>query len=276
VHAHLKLGRIRPSFAERLRAPRLAKYATRALVAPTSCRNTPGALVAMFGNDRYGDCTVAALANFRAICAAKEGLPFPTTEADVVREYLRLGRGQDRGLVERDVLRAATEGVDLGGGEPWRVAVWLSVDPADRETCRALVAEAWSLYLGVALPVAAQDQDVWDCDPQDLSGDAAPGSWGGHALLWSDFDEDGTMGLVTWGMVKKATPAWFSAYCQEAYVLVDEDRARAIGVDWDRLMQDLATVGTSWAAGEAGARVDPSPPDGRGWDDPDDQGGPGC
>ena len=246
MNAHFKLGRLAPSAEQRARAPQLSRYMLAPLPPPpTSCFNSPGALIAMWGNDRYGDCTVAALANFRAICAAKEGFPFPTTESDVVKEYLRLGGGQDNGLVEHDVLEAATRGLALGGPESWRLAAWVKVDIADRETCRRLVADLWGLYLGCAMPLTAQDQAFWDVD-SDLSGDAAPGSWGGHAMWWADFDEDGTLGLVTWGRVQKATPAWLATYCDEAYALLDEDRARAIGVDWDALMRDLQAGGASW------------------------------
>lgn len=275
MFAHLKLGRHAPSAAQKALAPKLTKYMRAPLPPPPlSCNNSDGALIAMWGNDRYGDCTFAALANFRAICAAKEKLPFPTVEGDVVKAYLAFTHGRDEGAVEHDVLNAASKGLALGGSEPWRLAAWVSVDINDRETCRRLVADLWGLYLGCAMPLAAQSQRLWDCDPRNLSGDAAPGSWGGHALWWADYEETGDSGLVTWGMVQKATPAWLSTYCDEAYALLDEDRAKMLGVDWDALVYDLQAAGGMWLAGEKGARIDPTPPDGRGWDDPDDQGSP--
>lgn len=246
MFGHLKLGRRAPTPEQMARAPRLTKYLRAPLAPPPlSCKNTPGARIAMWGNDRYGLCTFAALANFRAICAAKEGFPFPTTEDEVVKAYFAFTGGADEGAVEHDVLNKALGGLALGGPEPWRLAAWVAVDITDRETCRRLVADLWGLYLGCAMPLSAQSGGLWDCDPLALTGDAAPGSWGGHALWWGDYDEDGTLGLVTWGMVQPATVPWLSAYCDEAYALLDEDRARAIGVDWDALVYDLEAARAS-------------------------------
>jgi len=36
-------------------------------------------------------------------------------------------------------------------------------------------------YIGIQLPIRAQNQDVWDV-PSDLGLDDVPGSWGGHAV----------------------------------------------------------------------------------------------
>ena len=237
-----KLGRIAPSFEQRANAPKLAKYVSKPLpLAPPSVENSVGARLQMFGNDRYGDCTFAALANYRAICAAKEGLISPTTDDDVVKSYLAFTGGKDQGAVEHDVLQQAMVGIELGGAEPWKLAAWVSVPLEDRETCRSLVAIFWSLYLGVELPLVAQHETYWDAS-SNMSGDYEPGSWGGHALLWADYEENGDVGLVTWGGVQKASPSWLGAYGDEAYVLLDADRASMIGVDWEMLISDLWAV----------------------------------
>lgn len=243
IHAGVRLGRIRPTAEHKAKALPLAKYMRRSLPPPPlSCNNTDGAELHMFGNDQYGDCTFAALGNYRAICAAKEGMCPPTSEADVINAYLKFTHGKDDGAIETEVLNRALDGLALGGGEPWKLAAWVTVDINDRETCRSLMAHFWSLYLGVALPVTAQDQEVWDVNPLRMYGDAAPGSWGGHAVLLSNYTEDGYVGIATWGAVKNATWRWLSAYCDEAYVLLDADRAQMAGVDWEALCDDLAQV----------------------------------
>jgi hypothetical protein len=234
----MKLGRVKPTAEQKARALPLHRYMTRRLPsAPAEVHNAEDAPISMWGNDQYGDCTFAALANFRAICAAKESERFPTRTQDVVDAYLAFTGGKDEGAVEHDVLALAQTGVQLGGAEPWKLAAWCSVNLSDRETCRSLVALFWSLYLGVDLPLTAQEQEVWDIA---YGKRAQPGSWGGHALLWSGFQADGTAELVTWGAVKLATPAWLATYCEEAYVLLDADRAAMAGVDWDALTADLA------------------------------------
>ena len=121
MHAHLKLGRRAPTADQRRKALPLGKYLRRSLPPPPpSCNNTDGALIAMFGNDRYGDCTFAGLANYRAICAAKEGVVSPTLEGDVIRAYLEFTGGKDDGAVETEVLNRALDGLALGGCEPQR------------------------------------------------------------------------------------------------------------------------------------------------------------
>lgn len=199
----------------------------------------------MWGNDRWGDCTLAACANFWAIASKLENATFGADTDKIVAAYLALTKGKDVGLVEHDVLNAAMRGLHLGG-DLWRLAAWVEVDITDRETCRRLVADLGALYLGVDMPLTAQRQvgALWQ-PPDDLTaleGDDAPGSWGGHALLWADYEENGDLGLVTWGAVQKATPAWLTAYCDEAYALLDEARAAAMGVDWDALVADLEEV----------------------------------
>jgi len=239
-HANMKLGRIRPTSKQRALAPRLKDYITAPLPpAPPTCRNSDGAAIGMWGNDVLGDCTWAALGNARAIDACKEGKPTPpTTAAAIEQSYLAFTSGQDTGCVESDVLNAALKGVNLGGPDPWMLAAWVSVNLRDLPTCKSLVALFWSLYLGVELPIAAQTQTLWT---PGKGSDFAPGSWGGHALLLANYDTT-NLGLITWGKEQLCTPDWLNEYGDEAYCLLDADRASVIGVNWDQLVSDLHAV----------------------------------
>jgi len=100
------------------------------------------------------------------------------------------------------------------------------------------------LYLGLALPVTAQTQDTWDWTGT-LSGDAAPGSWGGHAVDVVAYD-DAALTIVTWGALKKMTWAFFDRYCDEAYAILSNDYLDAgrapSGFDLNALKQDLSLV----------------------------------
>lgn len=241
----MKLGRIAPSRAQRRRALPLARYTTAPLPpAPPSCDQISGSEIGMFGNDAYGCCTVAGMANADAIWARIEGRKSLCTTAGVLAQYDELTGGVDSGLVEIDVLQTASSaGLKLGAPEPTRLAAWVTVPVHDREARSSLIALFGALYLGVALPLTAQSQRVWD-STGSLRGDAAPNSWGGHCLLEAGYDET-NRALVTWGAQQLCTEAWIGDYCDEAYVLLDADRASAIGVAWDALLADLAAVPTS-------------------------------
>ena len=233
-HAAMKLGRKRSTSKQLALAPHLKDFLTAPLpAAPDEFHGADGAAIAMFGNDTYGDCTIAGLANYRAIRAKMTGQPAPLSTTDaVVAQYMRLTGGQDTGLNEIDVLvQAQKNGMELGG-PTWLDAVWASVK-YDPTTCHALIAIFGGLYLGVELPTDAQNQDVWT--PTKGRG-GAPGGWGGHCTIWSGYKKGGNDDIVTWGMVKPAVPDWLPEYGDEFHVIVDADSAAVAGIDFQKLV----------------------------------------
>jgi hypothetical protein len=110
-------------------------------------------------------------------------------------------------------------------------------------------------YIGVELPITAQDQDVWDV-PNNPGPNDDPGSWGGHAIYLVGYDfpespvpnpESRTLTCITWGRTKKMTWAWFEKYCSEAYALVSKEWLNTSGVspsgfDLAALEKDLEVV----------------------------------
>lgn len=245
-HSGMKLGRTAPTPRQRLRAMPITRYMTAPLPpAPIELHNADGAPIGMFGNDRYGNCTFVGVANIRAILSklCGEGT-LAITDAEVIAAYLKFTDGQDVGAVEQDVLTMAQrEGIDFGEPEPWHIDAWARVDLGDVELCRQLINLFGALYLGVSLPLAAQRQELWDVGPKGTRGRGyRPGSWGGHALLQSGYDKHGAVDLVTWGMVKIATPAWMKGYADEGYVLLPRDLAIRSGIDHDQLIADINAV----------------------------------
>lgn len=240
LHGAMKLGRVQPTPEQKARAPKLAKYLTGALPpAPPSADATDGVPFQLFDNDRFGNCTIAAIANYFLLCLIREGLGvggrvFDANDVDAF--YFALGHGADEGLNEHDVLDYVRDkGFPLSGEHT--IAVWVRVDPKNLDEVKSLCAIFWCLYVGALLPLSAQDQPVWQLQiPYDDRQD--PGSWGGHAMLLPAYDELGVI-FETWGEKKRATWDWWQTYVDECYVLLDADRARLVGVDWDALVSDL-------------------------------------
>lgn len=243
--ARLKLGRKSPTLRQRANTLPLGRYIKQPLpAAPASVDHAADAPIGLWGNDAYGNCTFAGLANADAISSKIEGRPCAMTRDAVIKAYLDFTDGQDVGAVETLVLAAArTLGFSLGGPSRTRLAAWVSVPVANTAARSSLIAIFGSLYLGVSLPITAQRQTTWT-GPPDLRGDNQPGSWGGHCLIEAGYD-DTHRKLVTWGAIQRCDEMWIRAYCDEAYVLLDEQRAEMVGVDWAALVADLQNVPSS-------------------------------
>ena len=179
--------------------------------------------------------------------------------------------GTDQGGVELDVLNDWRQ----QGFAGHQLDAFVAIDPAPevgspRSEVQTAIWLFGGAYIGVELPLRAQNQDVWDIDSQDAQ-DSEPGSWGGHAIYLVGYDSGTgtpagagvgpnsvrpaqpgvavprTLTCITWGQPKKMTWAWFQKYCSEAYALVSKDwlNAGAIspsGFDLTTLENDLKMV----------------------------------
>lgn len=199
----------------------------------------------MYGNDRRGDCTTAAAGHMiEAWTEAATGSATEVTETAVIKAFdaVRVvdpATGEE-GAVELDVLRYwRKQGI---GGH--RIGAYAGVATHDQALVRSAAWLFEGLYIGLALPLTAQTQEVWDWTGS-LSGPAAPGSWGGHAVDVVGYDDTG-LAFVTWGSLRRMTWPFWERYCDEAYCILSSDfleGGRAPnGFDRAALEQDLALV----------------------------------
>jgi hypothetical protein len=199
----------------------------------------------MYANDRIGDCTIAAAAHMiEAWTAAATGTAVEVTESSVLAAFDRVKLVDpltgEEGAVELDVLKDWREhGVDRH-----RIAAFVRVATYDHALVRAAAWLFGGLYIGLALPLTAQTQDEWDWTGS-LSGDARPGSWGGHAVDVVGYD-DAALTAITWGATKELTWSFWDRYVDEAYCILsrdflDGDQAPS-GFDLEALKADLALV----------------------------------
>lgn len=169
-------------------------------------------------------------------------------DADVVKFYERFGYNPkdpntDQGAVEIDVLKSWRKTPFDGH----KLAAFVAVNPQKIDEVKQAIYYFGGAYLGLALPVTAQDQDIWDVvATADTNPDAAVGSWGGHAVPACAFDAS-YIYVITWGAVKKITFSFFSSYCEESYALVSADWIEAnkkapCGFDIDQLQADLKAI----------------------------------
>jgi hypothetical protein len=231
-----------------VRTLRLARYVDRAKLPPAPVEldlTAPVLEWPMYANDRIGDCTTAAAGHMiEAWSAAARGAAVEVSEQAVLRAFdavkLVDPRTGEEGAVELDVLRYWR----ASGIGNHRIGAFAGVSLHDVDVVHA---GAWlfgGLYIGLALPLTAQEQDVWDWTGS-LAGPAKPGSWGGHAVDVVGYDGGG-LTVVTWGSLKRMTWSFWERYVDEAYCLISPDFLRGDkapnGFDLAALNADLELV----------------------------------
>jgi len=249
-HTRMKLGK-RPRRYDR-RTLRLARYFTPSLPAPPTQWKNSGTVadwgMMLNGPNAYGpgvprqglgDCTIAAVAHAVQVWTLKAGMV--TVPDATVLNYYESWDGYKPGDPKSD-----QGGEELTVLKDWRkdgfsghkLLAFADPDPQDELHVRQSVYLFGGLYVGVALPLSAQTQDVWDVasGPQ-----GQPGSWGGHAVFVPDYDADG-LTCITWGQLKRMTWGFWGTYCDEAHALLSPDWQPPAGFDMAALKADLGKV----------------------------------
>jgi hypothetical protein len=246
VTTQLRLGKLPARVDPRTLS--LARYVERsALPAPPEELDLAAAVSdwPMCGNDRLPDCTTAAAAHaLEAWTAAAAGAVVEISERDVIDAFEAVkivdpATGEE-GAVVLDVLKL-WRSAGIGGH---RIAAFARVDLTDHDLVRTGAFLFGGLYVGLQLPLSAQDQDVWDWNGR-LDGPDEPGSWGGHAVDVVRYDEAGVT-CVTWGALQRLTWAFWDRYSDECWCLVStdfmSDGKTPEGFDLAALEQDLQLV----------------------------------
>ena len=197
----------------------------------------------MYDNDKLGDCTCAAAGHMiEAWTAAAAGKALELPDADIVKAFdaVKIDQSGEEGAVEIDVLKYWRK---TGIGEH-KIGAFARLSTYDHPM---LETAAWlfgGIYIGLQLPASAKHQTTWDWNGT-LTGPDAPGTWGGHAVDVVRYDKSGVT-FVTWGMLMKATWAFWDHYCDEAYAILTPDwfdgRKSPDGFDLPALKKDLGLV----------------------------------
>jgi hypothetical protein len=199
----------------------------------------------MYANDRIGDCTCAAAGHMiEAWTAAAHGHATEVSQQSVLTFFDRVKivdpQTGEEGAVELDVLNAWRH----RGLARHKIGAFARVSVSDHRLVRAAASLFGGVYIGLQLPVTAQNQERWDWT-HSLTGPARPGSWGGHAVNVVRYDPSG-LTLVTWGKLQEMTWAFWSRYCDEAYAIISADFLEhghaPSGLDVAALKADLALI----------------------------------
>jgi hypothetical protein len=200
----------------------------------------------MFGNDQYGDCTIAGAAHMYEPWDILAGDPFTVTLDQVYSAYnifdpgFQTNPNADQGANLLDVLNRWRQKGLFNGDLCWSYA---SISPTNHALVQQGATIFGGLYIGVELPLTAQTQTIWDV-VADGSQNAQPGSWGGHCVCVVKYDPT-YVTVVTWGALLQMTWAFWDMYIDEVYVVLpNEYQAKTInGFNWQAYVNDLESIG---------------------------------
>lgn len=183
----------------------------------------------MMLNNDYGDCTAAGIGHIVRLWNDRTSKPVIISDDDVIKLYEAVTDAEgapfnpatgenDNGCAELDVLKY----VRKNGFSGHSVDAFASVDPKNELLLKATIWLFGAAYVGVSLPLAAQTQGSTWYVSGPLIGRKEPGSWGGHAVILTAYDDVG-LTAITWGQEQKLTWNWWKAYGDEAYALLSGD-----------------------------------------------------
>ena len=245
-HSMMKLGR--KAIKTDTRTLAIGDYLKPSLPAPPPAKDwTAGNTnFGMMLNDKLGDCTIAGVAHAVQVWSANTATIITTPDA-TVESYYEQWDGYnpsdpttDSGGIELDVLNYWRHNGFDGHG----LLAFANAKPLNIVQIQQSITLFGGVYIGVALPVTAQGQDVWDVVPNS-GADAKKGSWGGHCVFVPKYDQH-TFTCITWGKLKTMTQAFWKKYVDEAYALLGQnwltDKGAPSGFDQTSLMTDLGSI----------------------------------
>jgi len=232
------------------RTLKLAKYTASLPDPPTDCyftskvKNWQGALL----NNTLGDCVPAASGHMIMQWTAYASTEATVTNTEILAAYEAIG-----GYVPGDP--STDNGCDMltalnywrkSGIAGHKIAAFASLDYDNTKAVKQTVELFANVYLGLALPLTAQDQvnagEDWTVDDSNPF-NAEPGSWGGHCVPIVGYNAS-TLVCLTWGALQTMTWDWMLRYADEAYAVLSTDwlngeNVSASGFDLATLQEDL-------------------------------------
>jgi hypothetical protein len=200
------------------------------------------------GNLVAGDCVVAGAMHMVQTWTANQGHEIIMTQEQALALYSQLTGydpktgANDNGLNIAAFLKFWRQTGVVGH----KIGAYVMVNPHDHRQLAYANYLFGGVYCGLALPLTARNQQVWDVTDPSLAEEAAPGSWGGHCVNLGIHDPLGYV-FSTWGEEQYATGPFVNSYCDEAYAIISQDfldgnNKAPNSFDLESLTKDLQAV----------------------------------
>lgn len=201
----------------------------------------------MYGNDQYGDCVWAMIGHMLEAWTRYAG----GTAVEVTTEQLLAAYSAVTGFNPDDP--NSDQGTNIQDAlDYWRktgiaghkIVAYAKVDHGNPAEVEAAINLFGSLAVGVNLPTSAQDQFNAGQEWTVVQGSPDEGGHAIHAGAYDTAAKDAR--IVTWGAVQTLDDPWWTAYVEEAWVVVTPEWVAATGSTPSGL--DLAGLGEDFAA----------------------------
>lgn len=199
-------------------------------------------------NDVVGDCTIAACGHALQVWSANTGNEITVSDEDIIATYSKWNgydpkdSTTDCGGIELDVLNDWKK----QGFCNYKLLAFTAVNPKKIHEVKTAIYLFGGVYIGVSLPISAQNQTIWDVVKDDGNGNTIAGSWGGHAVYVCAYDKTGVT-CITWGKLLKITWKFWNTYCDESYGILGQNWFNDSGVypsgfAVDKLLEDISNI----------------------------------
>jgi len=200
----------------------------------------------MYLNDRYGDCVWAGFGHhIEQITRYGQGATVEVTDADVETGYESTGfrpddPNTDQGTNVEDGLSYWRK-TGVGGHA---IVAYAAVDVSNATELKQAVSLFGALGIGFNVPAYAMDQfsagKPWDVQKSNAS------IIGGHYVVVVGYDAK-YLYVVTWAKIQKMTWAFFRKFCDEAYVIIDDEMVSKVsqyagGTDLHAFGEEFASL----------------------------------
>ena len=199
----------------------------------------------MYGNNVWGCCVIAGRAHqtLRFELIEQKRL-LRVTEKEVVDEYLTQSGGEDSGLITLDSLRLWRKQGWKASRKRYFIRAFSEIDRTNVTEVKTAIVMNLGVGIGLRLPLSAQ-RELDENKPWETTtgrGSRA-NSWGGHYVYVCGYTKLGPT-CVTWGAKQQMSWAFFAAYCDEAYAMIDalNTVAKRANIDEKKLDAFLETV----------------------------------
>ncbi|MEU5596702.1 hypothetical protein [Streptomyces sp. NPDC020298] len=190
----------------------------------------------MYGNDRAGDCTCAGVGHMvNQLTFYGSGTEKLPAEKSVIGMYSAItgydpsktdpATGEnptDTGAYCQDVLSYWRK----TGLEGHRITAYAALDVSNLNEIKQAISLFGTVYVGLSFPDSAMDQfnqgKPWDV----VRGARVEG---GHCVIVGAYGA-AKFGLITWGAETTMSEAFWRAYVDEAWVVLDQDGLKKAGV----------------------------------------------
>jgi hypothetical protein len=221
IWASYRLGR--KAIKHDSRTLKFANYLTPALPPPPATADwTKGQINwGMMLNDTLGDCTIAGCGHAIQVWSQNNGSQVTVPDAQIQSYYSTWD-----GYVEGDTT-TDNGGIELDVLTKWRknglsghtLNAFAAANVKNIMEIQQAIYLFGGVYIGLALPLSARNQTVWDVVKGN---NAVAGSWGGHCVFVPKYDAQGFT-CITWGARITMTTAFWKKYCDESYALFGND-----------------------------------------------------